>query len=158
MGAPAELASTSLRRVRDVLADVTRHVRSSDRYSRMRTAIVATWAVLSIATLFVSCPGAGTNSLGAEFQLLSESFVGGEQLLVRNESDDVWRDVVLTLDGEWRYEQRVLRPHERIVVSPARFQRGGEAAPDGYLPRTLQVDCDQGSHTFQVRPGPAGSR
>lgn len=151
MAAPSELASGSLRRVRDVAEELIRHVLASDRYSRMRTAIVATWAALSIATLFISCPGAGGNSLGAEFQLLSDSFVGGEQLLVRNESDEVWRDVVLTLDGEWQFEQRILRPHERIVVSPSRFEREGEAAPAGYLPRTLQVKCDQGRHTFQVR-------
>lgn len=151
MVAPADLAATSVQRLRDAFESAVRHVRSTDRYSRMRTAIVATWAVLSIATLFASCPGSGANSLGAEFQVLSDSFVGGEQLLVRNESTDVWRDVVLTLDGEWRYEQRVLRPHERIVVSPSRFQRRGEAAPEGYLPRTLEVDCDQGSHTFRVR-------
>jgi hypothetical protein len=151
MGAPSQLASTSLRRARDVLEDAIHHVRSSDRHSRMRTAIVATWAAVSIATLFVSCPGARANSLGAEFQVLSDSFVGGEQLLVRNESSDVWRDVVLTLDGEWRYEPRVLRPHEKVVVSPSRFQRRGEAAPEGYLPRVLQVECDQGSHTFKVR-------
>jgi hypothetical protein len=151
MGAPADLASTSLDRARGAIQAAIRHVRSSDKYSRMRTAIVAAWALVSVATLFASCPGARGNSLGAEFQVLSDSFIGGEQLLVRNESDEVWRDVVLTLDGEWRYEQRVLRPHERIVVSPARFRRGDEAAPEGYLPRTLQVQCDQGSHTFRIR-------
>ena len=150
MGLP-ELASASSVRLRGALDTLLRHVRASGRYARMRTAIVAIWAALSLGTLAVSCPGSGGNSLGAEFQVLTESFVGGEQLLVRNESDDVWRDVVLTLDDEWRYEQRVLRPHERIVVSPSKFQRGGEAAPEGYLPRTLQVKCDQGSHTFQIR-------
>ncbi|HET7753430.1 MAG TPA: hypothetical protein VFK85_05930 [Anaeromyxobacteraceae bacterium] len=151
MGAPLQPASVSIGRIREVLDGVVRHLRATDRFSRMRTAIVAAWVLVSVATVFASCPGSRGNSLGAEFQVLSDSFVGGEQLLVRNESNDTWRDVVLTLDGDWRYEQRVLRPHERIVVSPSRFQRRGESAPEGYLPRTLEVECDQGSHTFKVR-------
>lgn len=151
MAATADPGSAPLRRLREASERALRQVRSTDRYARMRTAIVATWAAITIATLFAACPPSGSNSLGAEFQVLSDSFVGGEQLLVRNESDDVWRDVVLTLDGEWRYEHRVLRPREKIVVSPSRFQRGGQPAPEGYLPRSLEVECDQGRHTFKVR-------
>ena len=152
MSAPASSPTAAVDRVRNLLREAARQLRATDRYSRMRTGIVAAWLAISIATLFASCPGSGPgNALGAEFQVLSESFVGGEQILVRNESGDIWRDVVLTLDGEWRYEQRVLRPHERIVVSPSKFTRQGEAAPEGYLPRTLVVECDQGSHTFTIR-------
>lgn len=146
------MSAITFERVRGTIDGALRHVRATDRYSRMRTAIVALWVALSIGTLFASCPASGPgNSLGAEFQVLSDSILGGEQLLIRNESDGVWRDVVLTLDGEWRYEQRLLRPREKIVVSPSKFTRAGERAPEGYLPRTLVVECDRGSHTFKIR-------
>jgi hypothetical protein len=77
--------------------------------------------------------------------------LGAQQILVRNDSDVVWTDVVLTLDGTWRLEQRALRPREQVVVSPPQFQRGSEPAPRDLRPRRLDVECRQGRARFNFR-------
>ena len=70
---------------------------------------------------------------------------------MRNESDEVWTDVVLTLDRTWKSEQRALRPREQVVLSPAQFERGGEAAPRDLRPRRLEIECQQGRAGFDLR-------
>jgi hypothetical protein len=131
---------------------LTEAVRRWDRFFRMRLAIVGAWAVLAVGTLWGACPSSGpTNGLGADVQVLRESFVGGQQILVRNESADLWTDVVLVLDDGWRYSHRTVRPHDQLVLAMTQFKRGEEAAPHDFRPRSLSIRCKQGSHTFDLR-------
>jgi len=139
-------------RVRQGAEKLADDFRRADRFFKMRLGIVAAWAILAAATLWGACPSAGpTNALGADVQVLRESFVGGQQLLVRNESSDLWTDVVLTLDDGWRYAHKTMRPHDQIVLSMSQFRRGEEAAPRDYKPRLLRIECEQGSHSFDLR-------
>ncbi len=132
--------------------DLGERVRRWDRFRRMKVGIVAAWALASALTLWGACPASGpANSLGADVQVLRDSLVGGEQLLVRNESTEIWTDVTLTLDDRWKHEQRTVRPHDQLVLSMGHFRRGGDAAPRDYKPRSLRIDCGQGSHTFDLR-------
>ncbi len=134
------------------VAEVSRGLRRSSRFQRMRIGIVAAWALLSVVALWVACPGSGpSNSLGADVHVLKDSLVGGEQLLVRNESSVIWTDVVLTLDSDWRHEQRTMRPHDQIVLSMSQFRRGTEVAPRDFKPRALAIQCDQGRARFDLR-------
>lgn len=128
-----------------------RGLRRAGRFQRMRLAIGGGWALVSLLALWISCSGGASNSLGADVQVLKDSLVGGQQLLVRNESTSIWTDVVLTLDGEWRAEQRTMRPHDQIVLSTSSFRRGEEIAPRDYKPRTLSILCDQGRASFELR-------
>ncbi len=109
------------------------------------------WATVSALTLWGTCTVPGPrNALGAEVELDRHSIVG-VQLLVRNESDDIWEDVVLTLDGEWRYRQATMRPHDRVVLSMGSFRGGAGAPPREYDPHRLVVSCGQGSDSFDLR-------
>jgi len=137
---------------REGVAGLGRGFRRASRFQRMRIGIVAAWALLSVAALWISCPGSGpTNSLGADVRLLKDSLIGGQQLLVRNESAGLWTDVVLTLDGEWRHEQRTMRPHDQVVLSMSQFHRGADAAPRDLKPRTLAIQCGQGRASVDLR-------
>jgi hypothetical protein len=140
--------------MRDKIERGLRSLRATDRFGRMRVAIVAAWATASLATAVFACPPSGPgNSLGAEVQVrdASESFVGGAQVLVRNDSTNVWRDVVLTLDDEYRYTVPALRPGEQIVVATAQFRRGAESLPREHRPRRLLVVADRGRHLVEWR-------
>jgi hypothetical protein len=138
-------------RAADAYAAAAGGLRRAGRHQRMRLAIAGGWALASLLALWIACSGGGGNSLGADVQVLRDSLVGGQQLLVRNESTSIWTDVVLILDGEWRAEQRTMRPHDQIVLSPSSFRRGEEFAPRDYKPRTLAIRCDQGRASFDLR-------
>ena len=126
--------------------------RKAGRWQRMRLGVVGGWIAASLLALWIACPSSGpANSLGADVQVLKDSLLGGQQILVRNESDTVWTDVVLTLDGSWRNHQRTLRPREQVVLSPAQFERSGEPAPRDLRPRKLSIECREGRAHFDLR-------
>jgi hypothetical protein len=135
---------------RDVATDLAQGYRRSSRYFRMRIGVVTGWAVLSLVTLFASCPPSGpTNSLGATVTVLarSESLVG-TQIQVANESSGNWTDVAFTLDGQWRFEKKTVRAGDKVVLSIDKFRRAGGGAPPADLkPQTLRIDAEQGHAT-----------
>lgn len=146
----ADAAEPLAARLRALAARWADDLRRADRFARQRMAILGTWALLSVVTLWTACPSA--DSLGATVQVLRESIVGGQQVLVANDSAGViWTDVTLTLDDAWRYEHPTLRPQERLVLSMPQFHREGEAAPRDLKPRRLRLVCNEGRRTFDLR-------
>jgi hypothetical protein len=132
--------------------DLVGRVKRSDRYLRWRVGIVGTWVVLSLVTLWASCPSTGpSNSLGADVQVLRDSVLGAQQILIRNESGETWTEVVVTLDDAWRHAQRTVRAQEQMVLSASQFSRGAEPAPRDLKPRTLLLECEQGRARFDLR-------
>jgi len=137
---------------RQWLARWAEDFRRADRFFKMRLGVVGTWVLLSLVTLYGACPSSGpTNALGADVQVLRESLVGGQQLLVRNESNEIWTDVILTLDEGWTYEHRTMRPHDQLVLSMSHFRKGDQTAPRDFKPRTLTIVCGQGRHSVDLR-------
>jgi hypothetical protein len=131
---------------RDLALEVTEGYRKSTRYFKLRAAVIGTWALLSVVTLWAACPSSGPhNSLGAEVKM-SEEFIG-TQVLVWNNSSGLWTDVVLTLDGTWRFEARTVRDGQRLVLATSKFTKDGAPAPSDLRPRTLTIECQQGSVT-----------
>ena len=149
---PAGPASAALPDVRAPVQRWVESFRRSDRFFKMRAGIVASWVVISLLTVWAACPSSGpTNSLGADVQVLRDSLVGGQQLLVRNESTENWTEVVLTLDDGWRREHKTVRPHDQLVLSMSDFKREGQTAPRDFKPRRLTVECEQGRAAFDLR-------
>jgi hypothetical protein len=141
-----------LPRLRERAVRLAEDFRHSDRFFKMRLGVVGTWALLSLLTMWVACPSSGpTNSLGADVQVLRESLVGGEQILVRNESNEIWTDIVLILDEGWRYEHRTMRPHDQLVLPVSHFRKDEQPPPEDFKPRTLTVECGQGRHRFDLK-------
>ncbi len=125
--------------------------RRQDRFFKMRAGIVGAWALLSTLTLLVVCPSGASNPLGADVRVLRDSLVGGEQILVRNESGEIWEDVRLTLDGAWRFDRKTMRPNDQLVVAVRQFRREGQPPPRDFRPRSLTIECEQGRHTVPLR-------
>ena len=139
-------------RLRALLESWLESLKRSDRFFRMRAGIVGSWLLISLVTIWAACPSSGpSNALGADVQVLRDSLVGGQQLLVRNESTELWTDVVLTLDDDWRREHKTVRPHDQLVLSMSDFTRQGQPAPRDLKPRRLTVECEQGRAAFDLR-------
>ena len=153
-----DLARGAVGAAGDLASDLAERYRKSTRYFKLRGAIVGTWALLSALTLWAACPAsqAPANALGARVQLLSRNEQGalmGTQVYVENDSRRLWKDVVLTLDGGWRYERRTIRPADKLVVSISQFRKDGRTAPPDLEPRTLTIECVEGRVT-----APLGAR
>jgi hypothetical protein len=141
-----------LERIQEAASRWLEAFRRSDRFFKMRAGVVGSWVLVSLVSLWIACPSSGpTNSLGADVEVLRESFVGGEQILIRNESSDMWTDVIVTIDGGWRYLRPTVRPHDQLVLSMSHFRKGDQAAPRELRPRTLRIECRQGAYRFDLK-------
>lgn len=139
-------------RLREAARSLAESFRRSDRFFKMRAGIVGSWLLVSAVTLWAACPSSGpANALGADVRVMRDFLVGGEQILVRNESEDNWTEVVFTLDDGWRREQKTVRPHDQLVLSTSDFRREGTPAPRDLKPRRLTVECEQGRATFDLK-------
>jgi hypothetical protein len=138
---------------RDLAGDLTDGYRRSTRFFKLRLAVIGGWAALTLLTLWLACPSGGpANSLGAEVQV-SEGLLG-TQLLVWNSSGRMWTDVTLTLDGTYQWQTPTFRDGQRMVIAASRFSREGAAAPQDFKPRTLTIQCQQGSATSSLSARP----
>jgi hypothetical protein len=133
---------------RDLVGDVAEGYRKSTRYFKLRAAIVATWLALSLASMWIACPGSGPgNGLGAQVNAIVVTEGLGMQVLVENRSSRAWTNVALVLEGGWRLERPWVQAGEKVVVPVANFRKDGANAPRDLKPRTLAIECDQGSVT-----------
>lgn len=145
-----ELARSAVGAAGDLATDVATGYRKSTRHFKLRVAVIATWALLAALTFWAACPSSGlSNPLGAKARLLAGSIMGS-QVFVENESSRLWRDVVVTLEGGWRFEKRTVRPAESFVVPTNRFAKDGATAPPGLSPRTITIECAEGRVTMPL--------
>jgi hypothetical protein len=125
--------------------DVVDGLKRSDRPLRLKAAVVGTWMLLSVVTMWAACPSLGpANSLGAVARLQATSV--GQVISVHNDSDDtIWTEVELVLDDGWRYQQRrTVRAGDTVTARLEDFRKEGVPPPPDYRPRKLSVQCRQG--------------
>lgn len=144
-------ALAAANRVRELAADfatdLAQGYRKSSRYLRLRVAVVGTWILLALGTIWGACPPSGpTNALGADVQLLPATLVGA-QILVRNGSERLWTEVTFTLNGEWALTRKTVRPGDSLVLSLPQFKKGAAAAPPDLAPATLTIEAEEGRVT-----------
>lgn len=141
---PLAAAARVTEAAKDLATDLTEGFRKSDRPFKLRTAVVGTWVVLALLSVWIACPPSGpSNSLGAVAQLETGGIMGN-QVLVQNDGRDHWTDVVLTLDDGWRLERRTVRAGDKVVLSVANFLKEGKQAPADLKPRQLAIACAEG--------------
>ncbi len=134
----------------DLARDLAQRYERSSRHFKLRAAVVASWAALALLGLWIACPSSGPrNGHGAEARLGDQGLLG-PQVLVRNESDRIWTDVALVLDGGWRYERRTVRPGEPLVALLSDFRRDGQPPPRDFRPRQLTIQSREGDATMSL--------
>lgn len=113
-------------------------------------AVVASWVVVSGASIALGLSGGEVNEIGARGRVVDTGF--GIAVNIQNKSSTNWQSVQLKLEpGGWIYRQAVLRPKERIALQVTEFERPGAGKksehPDrDYWPRSILISTKQGSY------------
>jgi hypothetical protein len=131
----------------DLAGDLAKEYRKSSRHDRLRGVVIGAWVLLSLFTVCVAFSSPGTNALHAVAQQQHGGLLG-TQVSVDNRSGRPWTDVTLTLDGGWQYSTSTVR--DQLVVAVNRFTRDGAAAPESLVPKTITIECAQGSATLPL--------
>ncbi len=134
----------------DLAGDLAKEYRKSSHHDRLRAAVIGGWSLLTLVTILVAfCSSPATNSLRASAQKQQGGLLG-TQISVDNGSGQPWTDVTLTLDGEWQYRTAAIR--DQLVVAASRFTKEGANAPETLVPKTITIECEQGSATLSLQP------
>src|SRR5581483_1214731 len=119
--------------------------RSSDRFFKYKALVLSVWFVLSVTSIGVSCSGGGptANAFGARLVIAGEG--AQRAFMVKNDSDDEWQAVQITVNGKYFVTAAQLRPNGDISLTPRlMFDENGKEAPGDLNIRDVHLSCNEG--------------
>ncbi len=120
------------------------------KYFKWRAWILGSYATLAI--LGVALSRGPSNDIHAHVYPTYDKTDNQLIVSVRNESEDEWTGVHITVNGEYEFERDRLMRDEMITPKLTQFKKigTGEKAAGAVTPRTLKVKCDQGSYELTL--------
>ncbi len=120
---------------------------NSDRYFKYKAIILVAWAVLSLFGIGVACPAPSVHrdtTLGA--RLVVGAVSEHPALVLHNESDAAWQDVLIIVNGRYRAAVSHVEPHAFITVTPKQLMGdNGKLAPSDLLAKDVELRTRKGS-------------
>lgn len=113
-----------------ILGEVVEDFRNSDRFFKYKAMVLSIWFLLMIGAFGIACPSTGpSNDISAVLVVSSDS--GGKQIyMVKNEGTDVWQDVEIVVNGQYRSTQTQMAEGGNLTLSSAvLFDDQGKRAP-----------------------------
>jgi hypothetical protein len=88
-----------------VLKEMVQDFREQDRFFKYKAGIVGGWALMSVLSFVIACPGQGieTTEFGARITVLpnEDKPTAKPSLLVTNMDSDPWENVVFVVNGKY---------------------------------------------------------
>ncbi len=130
-----------------ILRETWEDFRNSDRYFKYKAIILVAWAVLSLTGVGVACPAP---SVHRDTTLGARLVVGAEDerpaLVLHNESDAAWQDVLIIVNGRYRAAVSHVEPHAFITVTPKQLMGdNGKLAPSDLQATDVELRTRKGS-------------
>jgi hypothetical protein len=123
-----------------ILREVIEDFRSSDRFFKYKALVIFLWLFLSASSLGVGCTSGGASN-PLEAKLVVSSDGSNQVYMVKNESETVWQDVELLVNGRYRATLTQLEAHGgNMTLTPVvLFEENGDRAPKGLVFDELKV-------------------
>jgi hypothetical protein len=131
-----------------ILRETWEDFRNADRYFKYKAWILLGWAALSLAGVFVACPGAPTVAHSAS---LRARLVLGEETehpayVLSNESDRAWEDVVVVVNHTYRAAISHVEPRAFVTITPKQLMGdNGKLAPSDLKATDLELHTRKGN-------------
>lgn len=113
-----------------ILGEVVEDFRSSDKYFKYKAMVLSTWFLLMIGAFGIGCPSSGpSNDISAVLVVSGDS--GRQIYMVKNDGTDVWQDVEIVVNGQYRSTQsQIAAEGGNLTLSAAvLFDEAGKRAP-----------------------------
>ncbi len=126
----AEETSNVLLNAFSILKEQVADFAASDRFFKYKAGIVAGWLVLSVASLGIACPGSSLDTGDMDARLVLSDKLDRPSVTIWNESKDVWRDVIITVNNEYKAVVAEVQPGNFVTITPKQLLgKNGGAAP-----------------------------
>ena len=132
-----------------ILRETWEDFRNADRYFKVKAAILGAWAVLSLAGVWVACPGAPV-VLGPSTSLGARLIMGEEPehpaYVLSNESDRAWEEVVVVVNHAYRAAISHVEPRAFVTITPKQLMGdNGKLAPFNLKATDIELHTKKGS-------------
>lgn len=153
-GAIKEGAVDTLLNSVSILSELADDFRTSDRFFKYKAGVLVVWLMLSVTSVGVACGNQGpTNDINAVL------VVGGDSAkpiyLVKNESLEVWQDVEVLVNGQYRATLAQMEANGgSIALSPAvLFDPAGAKAPASLVISEIVVTVSEPNESVTLLRG-----
>lgn len=122
-----------------VLGELVEDFRTADRFLKYKALVLGLWLLSAVGAFGVACPARGpSNTMSARL------VVGGDAsapiYMVKNGSEEPWRDVEILVNGAYRSTMSQLEAEGSVTISPAViFDASGERPPSGLRVTDIEV-------------------
>lgn len=130
---------------------------AQSRFFKYRAWIAALWLVFTASSAALALWP--TNTMGARVGTAPDPADGSVIISLENESEKLWRGVVIVLDGGYEHRIKELPPGQRVQIHAHRFKRRSGAnvvhdnPPRQYKPQTINISTKgQGAYTAKLEP------
>jgi hypothetical protein len=140
-------ATSTALNVAAILRETWDDFRNADRYFKYKAFILAAWAALSLFGIGVACP---TPSVHRDTSLGARLVVGDASerpaLVLHNESDAAWQEVVVIVNGSFRTAIPHVEPHAFVTVTPKQLMgENGKLAPSDLRATDVELRTNKSS-------------
>lgn len=153
-GAIKEGAVDTLLNSVSILSELADDFRTSDRFFKYKAGVLLVWLMLSVTSVGVACGNQGpSNDINAVL------VVGGDSAkpiyLVKNESLEVWQDVEVLVNGQFRATLAQMEANGgSIALSPAvLFDPAGAKAPSGLVITEIVITVSEPNESVTLLRG-----
>lgn len=137
-----------------ILSELADDFRSSDRFFKYKAGVLITWLLLSVSSVGVACGNQGpTNDINAVL------VVGGDAArpiyLVKNESLEVWQDVEVSVNGQYRATLAQMEANGGSIAlsSAVLFDQAGAKAPSALVITEIVITVSEPNETVTLLRG-----
>ncbi|NBD13114.1 hypothetical protein FOF48_26640 [Corallococcus sp. Z5C101001] len=101
-----------------ILKEQLADFRASNRFFKYKAGIVAGWVVLSVASFAIACPGRSLETGDMDARLVLSDKLDRPSVTIWNESKDVWRDVTIIVNEQYRAAVAEVQPGNFVTITP----------------------------------------
>ena len=153
-GAIKEGAVDTLLNSVSILSELADDFRTSDRFFKYKAGVLLVWLMLSVTSVGVACGNQGpTNDINAV--LVTGGDAAKPIYLVKNESLEVWQDVEVLVNGQYRATLAQMEANGgSIALSPAvLFDLAGAKAPSSLVISEIVVTVSEPNESVTLLRG-----
>ncbi|XXF80962.1 hypothetical protein P2318_14720 [Myxococcaceae bacterium GXIMD 01537] len=143
----SEASNAALNAV-SILKELVQDFRERDRFFKFKAMILGGWLVLSALGIAVSCPKQGLETGGLGARVVDPKIKGRPTLMIYNESDEPWVDVIFIVNTDFRASVEAVKPGDFVTLTPKQLMSPSGAAPADMPMRNLELRTRDGKATL----------
>ncbi len=139
-----------------VLKEKVQDFRESDRFFKTKAGIIGGWALMSLLSIVIACPGQGieTAEFGARVTVLPNEYVptAAPSLTVQNTDDEPWQNVIFLVNGKYQAIVPKIDSQSTFTLTPKNLLSTAGPMPSDERFITAEMRTDDGKAEL-VREG-----